>query len=449
MKKIFTIISILLITASALNAQVTIYVKADATGANNGTSWSNAFTSLKLAINTAFEGDRIWVAYGTYTSTTGVDACFEISKDIKLYGSFSGTETTLSQRVFGNEYTSILDGENEKRVVLTTNLTANAVIDGFLITGGNGGDFGIGGIWNDSSSPTLSNLSISGNIGGGICNDNASPTITNVKICGNSNINSLGGGIFNRTSAPILTNVAIFGNTARMGGGIANSAESSPTLINVTIAGNFASEYADGVANFSSTPIFQNCIIWGNGNYGVYNQDSSPAYTYCLVQEENNLQGAGNINAEGIAEGAVFVNIVNASISNPTTNGNYQLKSGSPCINTGSNSFNSSTTDLAGNPRIYHTTIDMGAYEYTGTVGINGFCAKSMNIYPNPANNYIFVDGLNAGDKISITNIAGVKLMEVKVKANADTQYIDVSSLRSGMYIIRVEGGELNVLIKN
>ena len=85
--------------------------------------------------------------------------------------------------------------------------------------------------------------------------------------------------------------------------------------------------------------------------------------------------------------------------------------------------------------------------KWTPTTGIEDITTSSINIYPNPANNYIFVDGLNAGDKISITNIAGVKLMEVK--ANADTQYIDVSSLRSGMYIISAGNKTGKILVSD
>ena len=45
-------------------------------------------------------------------------------------------------------------------------------------------------------------------------------------------------------------------------------------------------------------------------------------------------------------------------------NGDFHLQPNSPCINSGNNSYVTSSTDLDGNPRIVGGTVDMGAYEY-------------------------------------------------------------------------------------
>jgi hypothetical protein len=60
----------LLISVSPVSATV-IYVKWDAAGANNGTSWEDAYMDLQTAIGAAIDGDTIWVAGGTYKPTGG------------------------------------------------------------------------------------------------------------------------------------------------------------------------------------------------------------------------------------------------------------------------------------------------------------------------------------------------------------------------------------------
>ena len=51
-----------------------IYVKHDAAGLNNGTSWTDAYTNLQAGFGNASSGDTIWVAAGTYVPTTTTTA---------------------------------------------------------------------------------------------------------------------------------------------------------------------------------------------------------------------------------------------------------------------------------------------------------------------------------------------------------------------------------------
>ena len=69
-----------------------IYVKADAVGLDDGTSWTNAYTDLQGAIAAALNGDEIWVAAGTYKPTSGTDRSFSfwLKTGVGIYGGFAG-----------------------------------------------------------------------------------------------------------------------------------------------------------------------------------------------------------------------------------------------------------------------------------------------------------------------------------------------------------------------
>ena len=64
--------------------KIKIYVNAAATGANNGTTWANAFTSLESAIAAFTTVNEIWVATGTYKPTgTARTSTFTMKNAIK------------------------------------------------------------------------------------------------------------------------------------------------------------------------------------------------------------------------------------------------------------------------------------------------------------------------------------------------------------------------------
>lgn len=102
MKKLHTtlLIAAALMCGTGLFAQ-TIFVKSDATGANNGTSWANAYTKLEPALTVAEPGQDIWVAAGTYRPDSTVNPVtrdFILQSGVNLWGGFAGTETALDQR---------------------------------------------------------------------------------------------------------------------------------------------------------------------------------------------------------------------------------------------------------------------------------------------------------------------------------------------------------------
>ena len=172
-----------------------------------------------------------------------------------LYGGFVGTETLRDQRDPTAHLTILsgdIDGDDSQNPItdLTTvdgNTTnsyhvvtgaTGAILDGFTITAGySDGDaypnYWGGGMYNNNSSPTLTNVIFSGNkattYGGGMYNGYSNPTLTDVTFSGNT-ATTYGGGMYNDYSNPTLTDVTFSGNTATTsGGGMFNSSR-SPTL---------------------------------------------------------------------------------------------------------------------------------------------------------------------------------------------------------------------------
>ena len=58
------------------------------------------------------------------------------------------------------------------------------------------------------------------------------------------------------------------------------------------------------------------------------------------------------------------MNITGAPLFVNQAGGDFRLQYGSPCINAGNNAFAPGGTDLAGNPRLRGSAVDLGAYEY-------------------------------------------------------------------------------------
>jgi hypothetical protein len=130
-----------------------IYVRTDATGANNGANWADAYTSLQAALGAARVGDEIWVCAAVYTpaAPNGLrTASFEMRSRVAIYGGFAGTETQIEQRDFVVNVTTLSGdlngddaqpgglGDNSFHVVRATNVDATGILDGFVVRAGNG-----------------------------------------------------------------------------------------------------------------------------------------------------------------------------------------------------------------------------------------------------------------------------------------------------------------------
>ncbi len=61
--------------------------------------------------------------------------------------------------------------------------------------------------------------------------------------------------------------------------------------------------------------------------------------------------------------------------------------------------------------------------------------SKTINIFPNPANTYIRILGINKG-KLFITDISGKEILSKNIHSNSE--YLNIKNLSSGVYLIRI-----------
>ena len=308
---------------SIAKAQTIRYVDAAATGANNGTSWTDAFTDLQAALAAAGGGGyEIWVAEGTYKPSVpaGRHATFQLLDGVALYGGFAGGEESRDQRDWVLHETILsgdighpapYDMDNSYHVLTGSGTDGTAVLDGFIVSGGNANGSFVsdyqrgGGFFNTNGSPTVSHCIFSGNLayhGGGMYNYASSPTVTYCAFSDNKAIEQDGGGMYNgHASSPTVEHCTFSGNFAECyGGGMCNYA-SSPTVEHCTFSGNHGDDGGGMYNGHDSNPTVEHCTFSGNvATYhwggGMYNSGGSPAVTECTFVGNRADDGGGMYN---------------------------------------------------------------------------------------------------------------------------------------------------------
>ncbi|HOG42511.1 MAG TPA: choice-of-anchor Q domain-containing protein [bacterium] len=309
-----------------------IFVKHDATGLNDGTSWENGYTDLSVAIRflieNHIEGKDIWVAKGTYHPTdcpNHYSECnfetpqrryhFTLLKGVGIYGGFTGTETDIFQRDWANNET-ILSGDFNNDDETTGNSENayhvfyhdgwerkdnTAILDGFTITGGNAN----GDNWPDQD-------------GGGIRNNkwtefgstHTAPVIRNC-IFRNNNSLLVGGAMYNHEGAsPVIENCTFAGNTANKGGAIYNYL-GAPVISNCTFVGNLTTTVGGAVVIDSSAVTISDSVLDSNssgqaGGAVFIRGSETPLIKSTLFKNNTSLNAGAVANHE--ADNVVFEN---------------------------------------------------------------------------------------------------------------------------------------------
>lgn len=329
-----------------------LYVDKDAVGEGDGSSWTNAYSSLQsaLGVAAACPGLDVWVAEGLYRPSVDENQqeSFVIPPGVAVYGGFAGTEDELVDRDLSAHLSVLsgdidylqplgqdevdsngvsgsyeqLNGNNSQHVVWmdgtgASPITSSTVLDGFTITGGK----------------NLSDDDAWYAYGGGLlcyapgADHECSPTLSNLVFSGNYAFS--GGGLFGYAplggvSSPSLTDVRFIGNGALAAGGAVAAqtglgGTSSPDFTNVAFISNRALDVGDvgngGAVWYSSdaglgAPQFRNALFAGNYAAGLggglfIHQTDSPGnalLTNVTFAANEAADGGGAIAAEAFSE---------------------------------------------------------------------------------------------------------------------------------------------------
>lgn len=296
----------------------TIFVAKFASGANDGTSWNDAFVDLQQALAAANEGDEIWIASGIYTPAPpggSRDVAFDLKSGVAVFGGFAGFEMDLAQRDWevntallcgdlnfddGPDFTNRSD--NSYQVVRAVNLGPGARLDGVWVIAGHADGPGFGAVpeSRDQGSgmnvydcaPLVENCTFTLNwsVNHGALNDHGHTTLINCEFRNNYSADfgaglyvhhhsetrafhcrfvdnyavNHGAGTYSRSmEGALLEDCVWINNRADRGAGMYNAPSSASHVVNGLFTGNNAS-FGGGSYVELAAPVFENCRFESN-----------------------------------------------------------------------------------------------------------------------------------------------------------------------------------------
>jgi len=370
-----TLVFTLLITSQVLFSQSIIFIDVNASGSNNGTSWSDAYNDLQEGLNNSSPGDSVWVAAGTYypTTTTDRDTTFKMPDSVAVYGGFDGSEFALNERdwkinetvLSGDIGTADDSTDNSFHVVEGGNYT---VLNGFIIEEGNA---------DDASDPNR--------FGGGMYNSSGLTNVV-VKNCTfRYNFAEQGGGMaFKDISNAIVDNCRFISNNTSSDGGGLKLFDSEVDVTNCVFAYNTTVTYGAGLMYWgagSGNPNVTNCTFYSNdagtgSNSGgaIHGRASGISINISNCIFSNNLPGAialtngatAQVNYSAIVQTGYYggTNTSEAPLLDDYGFAEFKLNPASPCIDAGDpnspNDPDGSRADMGANHQINYEQLDAG-----------------------------------------------------------------------------------------
>lgn len=306
-----------------------VYVDSQATGADDGTSWVDAFAGLQDALGYAVDSggqvDEIWITRGTYApAPPGGDRSisFQLLDGVGLYGGFAGTESDIDEREPDGEPTILSGDLNGDDSADSSNADENSYH--VLL-----------GLGDDNATCVLDRLTIvaghadgedADEFGAGLFLENFHPVLNRCHFEGNHAFGS-GGAIYSLSSNPVLTDSTFVGNVADNLGGALHCLLSIPSFTGCVFEANVAEGFGGAIYSNTSTATFLDCRFLANtGSSGgaIYSSWFAGLTLLNCTLNSNSASGSG---------GAVYLHDTNASFTNCVFSGN-EAGSGAGISNT-------------------------------------------------------------------------------------------------------------------
>jgi len=279
--------------------------------------------STPILVNVTFTGNSSenWGGGGFFSwesSPTFTHVLFENnSADDGAALSCRGGLPTLNHVTFSENSGNVMDCKKSTLTLTDVSFAVNS---------------GRGLVCRDECSATLTRVVFSENSGGGMTCQSSSATITDCEFLENSG--NWGSGLYCSGSTPSLAGCVFWRNSAGSYGGAISCDRASPTLENVTFVGNSAPQGSSIYGLDTSLPVLDLTVVaFGTGGEAIECEEGSGAFLTCC-DVFGNAGGdwvgyiAGQLGADG--------NISDDPLFCDAENGNFGLRSHSPCAPDGS-----------------------------------------------------------------------------------------------------------------
>lgn len=373
MNAIKRFLGLILASMAGMVSASTIYVDAAATGAGDGTSWADAYTTIQAAVNDpAFPKGTIEVAGGVYTEA------------VTLGAAQSGMPATPSRIVAKAGETPVLDGGGTLLNGIDINGASYVEIDGLTVR-----RFANHGVRLTSTYyADVLNAAICSNIWDGVFTTNAADSvISNCDVFGNTRT-----GLWLVQSPGIVVEGSRVSHNASHGLRVGDADGSKRGCDGSIFRNNIVADNLGHAFYFNhrgtTRPLIEHCTIYRHTGVAVTAyHDDVVTVTNCIVAD---IQSGGTFNAQGttinVSKTLIFATASNFG-GNAKDLGNNVY--GDPSFVDAPNGdfrlfADSAALDLASDGT------DLGAYPNTAAVAV-----------PVPTTYYVRADGSDSNDGLS------------------------------------------------